>query len=59
MSFLDPTVEFDPEVKTYRPVLETFSRLLEGGDLTGLPEPSGKLGPIRNVQVSRAVRLRR
>lgn len=56
MPFLDPTVEYDPEVRTYRPVLETFSRLLELGEVGGLPAPKGKLGPIRYVQVSRALR---
>lgn len=56
MSFIDSTAEYDPEVKTYRTVLETFSQLLELGDLEGLPEPKGKIGPIRSVQVSRALR---
>ena len=56
MPFLDPTVEYDPEVKTYRPALERFSQLVELGDLAGLPAPGGKLGPIRSVLVSRALR---
>ena len=56
MAFFDPTTEFDPEVRTYRPALEYFSKLLEYGDLEGLPEPKGKLGPIRSVLVSRALR---
>ena len=56
MPFLDPTAEFDPEVKPYRPALEMFSRLLELGDLGNLPAPQGKLGPIRSVQISRALR---
>jgi hypothetical protein len=56
MPFLDPTVEYDPEVKGYRSALETFSRLLELGDLDTLPTPREKLGPIRSVQVSRALR---
>ena len=56
MPFLDPTVEFDPEVKNYRAALENFSSLLEAGGLMGLPDPKGKLGPIRSVHMSRAVR---
>ena len=56
MSFLDPTIEFDPEVKSYKPALEQFSQLLELGDLEGLPIPEGNLGPIRSALVSRAVR---
>ena len=56
MPFLDPTVEFDPEVKQYRPALERFSRLLEEGGLDTLPVPSDVSGPIRFVQVSRASR---
>ena len=56
MPFLDPTVEYDPEVKTYRPAMENFSRLLELGDLGDLPAPTGMLGPIRTVQISRALR---
>ena len=56
MPFLDPTAEYDPEVKAYRPALEIFSRLLELDDLGSLPEPKGKLGPIRSVQISRALR---
>ena len=56
MSFIDPTIEFDPEVRAYRTVLEIFSSLLELGDLGELPAPKGKLGPIRSVQMSRAVR---
>lgn len=56
MPFLDLTAEYDPEVKTYRQPLETFSRILEMDELTGLPEPKGKLGPIRSVRMSRAVR---
>jgi len=56
MSFLDPTAEFDPEVKTYRSALETFSQLLESGDLGTLPAPRERLGSIRSVQVSRALR---
>jgi hypothetical protein len=56
MPFLDPTVQFDPEVKPYRPALEKFSRLLEKGDLDPLPAPSCVGGPIRFVQVSRASR---
>ena len=56
MPFLDPTVEFDTEVSTYRPVLEKLSLLLETGDLDGIPAPEGNMGPIRSVQVSRALR---
>jgi len=56
MPFLDPTVEYDPEVRGYRPALETFSRLLELGDLDTLPAPRDGLGPIRSVQISRALR---
>jgi len=56
MPFLDPTAEYDPEVRTYRQALETFSQLLELGDLGSLPAPQGKLGPIRSVQISRALR---
>ena len=56
MSFLDSTAEFDPEVKTYRSALETFSQLLESGDLDTLPAPRDGLGPIRSVQISRALR---
>ncbi|UCF89287.1 MAG: hypothetical protein JSV70_03340 [bacterium] len=56
MPFLDPTAEFDPEVRPYKEVLENFSRFLASGNLMGLPEPAGKLGPIRSVHMSRAVR---
>ena len=56
MPFLDPTVEYDPEVKAYRPALEAFSSLLELGDLATLPAPREELGPIRSVHVSRALR---
>ncbi len=56
MPFFDPTIEFDPEVRPYKPALEYFSKLLELGDLGGLPAPRGKLGPIRSVMVSRALR---
>jgi len=56
MSFLDPTAQFDLEVRTYKTVLESFSQLLGLGDLEGLPAPEGKKGPIRSVQVSRALR---
>jgi hypothetical protein len=57
MSFLDPTIEFDPEVVKYKQALEHFSQLLEQGDLGELPAPSGKTpGPIRSVMVSRALR---
>ena len=56
MPFLDPTVEYDPEVKTYRPALEHFSQIIELGDLGGLPVPGCKMGPIRSVLVSRALR---
>lgn len=56
MPFLDPTIEFDTEVKTYKPALEYFSQLIELGDLGELPAPRGKLGPIRSVLVSRALR---
>jgi len=56
MPFLDPTAEYDLEVKTYRTALETFSRLLELGDLAHLPAHKEKSGPIRSVQVSRALR---
>ena len=56
MPFLDPTVQFDPEVKQYRTALEKFSRLLDEGDLGVLPVPSRVRGPIRFVQVSRASR---
>ena len=56
MPFLDPTAEYDSDVRAYKPALEVFSQLLELGDLGGLPEPKDKLGPIRSVQVSRALR---
>ena len=56
MPFFDPTAEFDPEVKAYRPALETFSRLLESGGLETLPSPRDGVGPIRSVQISRALR---
>lgn len=56
MPFLDPTVEYDPEVRHYKPALEKFSQLLEKDDLGGLPTPKGGLGPIRFVQISRASR---
>lgn len=56
MPFLDPTVQFDPEVKQYRSALEKFSRLLEEGDLGTLPVPTGVCDPIWFVQVSRASR---
>jgi len=56
MPFFDPTIEFDPEVRTYKSVLEYFSKLLEYGDFGGLPAPKGNLGPIRSVMVSRALR---
>ena len=56
MSFLDPTAEFDPEVRLYRTALERFGQLLERGDLGPLPPPRTDLGPIRFVQVSRALR---
>jgi len=56
MPFLDPTAQFDPEVKQYRPALEKFSKLLEQGELDEFPVPRGVLGPIRFVQVSRASR---
>lgn len=56
MPFLDPTAQYDPEVKEYRTVLEKFSKLLEKGDLEELPELGGMTGPIRFVQVSRAAR---
>ena len=38
MPFMDPTVQFDPEVKQYKPALEKFSRLLEKGELDKLPD---------------------
>ena len=56
MPFLDPTVQFDPEVKQYRSALEKFSQLFEEGDLGALPVPKGVSGPIWFVQVSRASR---
>jgi hypothetical protein len=56
MPLLDPTAKYDADVRTYKPVLEHFSQLVELGDLGGLPEPRGKLGPIRSVLVSRALR---
>jgi len=56
MPFIDPTVQYDPEVKSYKQALVRFSRMLEENDLGGIPEPRGVLGPIRFVQVSRASR---
>jgi hypothetical protein len=56
MPFLDPTAQFDPEVRQYKAALEKFSRLLEDGGLETLPAPQGVTGPIRSVQVSRASR---
>jgi hypothetical protein len=56
MPFIDPTVQFDPEVQPYKQALLRFSRLLEERDLGDLPEPKGVEGPIRFVQVSRASR---
>jgi len=56
MPFLDPTAEFDPEVRNYKPTLEGFSQWLDEGKMGRLPTPAGKLGPIRSVLVSRALR---
>ena len=56
MPFIDPTVQYDPEVEPYRLALTRFSNLLEEGELEGLPVPRGVPGPIRFVQVSRASR---
>ena len=56
MPFIDPTVQYDPEVEPYRAALSKFSKLLEESELDKLPVPKGVLGPIRFVQVSRASR---
>lgn len=56
MPFLDPTVEYDSNVREYRSALERFSQMVEENDLGGLPALKGHLGPIRSVQVSRASR---
>ncbi len=56
MPFLDPTVQYDPDVKQYKPALDKFSQLLEKGDLGSLPAPTDRFSPIRFVQVSRASR---
>ncbi len=56
MPFLDPTVQYDPDVKQYKPALDKFSQLLEKDDLGSLPAPKGRFSPIRFVQVSRASR---
>lgn len=56
MPFIDPTVQYDPEVESYKGALDRFSSMLERDDLKGIPRPRGVLGPIRFVQVSRASR---
>ena len=56
MPFLDPTVQYDPDVKQYKPALDKFSQLLEKDDLGNLPAPKGRFNTIRFVQVSRASR---
>ena len=56
MPFLDPTAQYDDEVKSYKPALEKFSMLLETDTLGRLPVPREVPGPIRSALVSRALR---
>jgi len=50
MVFLHPDVKVKPGAESYKPALERFSEFLKQGDLGGLPQPRGDIGPIRKVK---------
>jgi hypothetical protein len=43
-------VKVSSGAESYKPALEKFSELLKQGDLGGLPEPRGDIGPIRKLK---------
>lgn len=53
MVFLHPDVKVYPGAESYKAALERFSEFLKQGELEGLPQPKGNIGPIRKLKAIR------